>query len=1501
VSDQPQNPVDENSDMTFERDGTSQIERKLDALSPDYVQIDERQMEDLIDFAKQYARELRYTSVNADGTDVDWEAFFQGMDPDELIATETIVNFVNDRSRFSSAEARLLKRPHFVLFLVFLQLLQHSQNQMNKLTKRHLDFYYQQYLQITKKLGVPDRVAVLVDLARDVNWGELDAGTALDAGADSLGQTLIYKTEDRLLANHAQITQVKSLFVDQDVIDIASVYRIYQDYKSQFVEMFKIALGDSQPGDDLPPFESHAITFDFLVNQLSPFLNFVNDSMHMSFYEFKKLMEYKTYRYSDDGLAEWGEINDLLEQIGKYHDPDFSQDAFDNIRDFEANLRLAIDDPDGKKLMFEGVTEVQNIYDLYNEPTSRDSVNAAIIGDPLHFGTIEDFQRMMQLKVTIDSHWIEINSLLEDAARRRLNDLNYSLFDDDATMLDLMDFEANLQRALPDLDFPTLPGLQPPIATIDAFYALLLDIEAHFYMLAGDLDYILDKGAFLQDFFPDADSGNATNQAANSPITSEQWERIFSLLREAYHEKIAAQYYAEFEGLEEEYGDALFDEVLKMVLLKIHGATIVDRATQLEILDTYLPQSSYDSLESLSDKEKLSSDDKAELYRIARYLLRSHAATLTPYEIKWRNIFPMDDATQLTVSLGVTSEEETPRWETFGRKLEETSKDEPPPNVYGWAISSPILMLSAGTRTIELTLEFAGEQFNKNDISDLLKNGENDWRFYPFIVEVTTEDGWITPQSVTIAVVDSHANGAPKQDPNETPKSLKFTLSFDESIAAITPPPEDTMFYGHAYPFLRVMMRQNWDGQGYMTEYPKFKDLNLLQVNIFVDVKGLEPEQMQNDQVNLKPGKPFEPFGGAPSTGSNFYFGHAELNLKTLASLTLNMEWMDLPNQPLETHYTNYTLHDAIAASGLRVEVGLSDRRKKIVLASQDPLVDHKAIKINDDITINSIAAAIAHNHGDAIKYERLLNSITDPNDLLKWNRYFQWQLLAPDFQHRNFPSDAAKQSRALAIAIANEPKNITDGLYDINPPYTPKIKQLLIDYTSSETIVMDEYQSGEQIDKIYHIQPFGYAEVLPDEDPQTIIYPFLAQYLYEGELYIGIQDLVPRQTLTILFQMAEGSANPDLEVIPIEWHYLSGNRWIRLNEQISSDGTRGFINSGIIVFDLLPAQPSTLLPPECYWIRASIPRNPDAVCDIVDIHTQAVMATFVDNNNALDHLSMPLPEQSIQDLLQPRPDIKGVRQPYTSFGGKMPETDDIFYTRVSERLRHKNRAITIWDYEHMILEQFPEIFKVKCLPASRQKPGQVEIIVIPNVSNKIPFNPFEPKAPTDVLEDIEQYIARYTPVHARVNVRNAHFVPFRLRFGVKFNQGYNNEAYYVRKLNDDINRFLAPWAYDSTADIVIGGRIYDNVIINFIDEREYVDFVAQVKLFLWDEESKQFSIVLGTDDGYWLKSDRNDAVLVPTQNHQIDLISDFGYEVSTNMGINYMVVELDFQIAGDD
>ena len=155
------------------------------------------------------------------------------------------------------------------------------------------------------------------------------------------------------------------------------------------------------------------------------------------------------------------------------------------------------------------------------------------------------------------------------------------------------------------------------------------------------------------------------------------------------------------------------------------------------------------------------------------------------------------------------------------------------------------------------------------------------------------------------------------------------------------------------------------------------------------------------------------------------------------------------------------------------------------------------------------------------------------------------------------------------------------------------------------------------------------------------------------------------------------------------------------------------------------------------------------SVKDVQKLQPQAVKATFVDRSNDPNHFSQPLAPGSIQALVERDPVVQTIVQPYSSFKGRRQETSQAFYTRVSERLRHKQRALTTWDYERLVLENFPQIYKVKCLSQADQTnvPGaaQVIVVVIPDISNTAPFFPLEPKAPLYLLKEIETYLQTRT------------------------------------------------------------------------------------------------------------------------------------------------------------
>src|SRR5205085_6705299 len=103
--------------------------------------------------------------------------------------------------------------------------------------------------------------------APDTEQFLLPAGTLLRAGADSRGQDLFYRTDRDLIASHAQIDRLSSVYAEKRVIDIHSARVEYPGPRAEaFMNMLQIALGDPLPGDPLPPYPTGVpITYDTLL------------------------------------------------------------------------------------------------------------------------------------------------------------------------------------------------------------------------------------------------------------------------------------------------------------------------------------------------------------------------------------------------------------------------------------------------------------------------------------------------------------------------------------------------------------------------------------------------------------------------------------------------------------------------------------------------------------------------------------------------------------------------------------------------------------------------------------------------------------------------------------------------------------------------------------------------------------------------------------------------------------------------------------------------------------------------------------------------------------------------------------------------------------------------------------------------------------------------------------------------------------------------------------
>ena len=207
----------------------------------------------------------------------------------------------------------------------------------------------------------------------------------------------------------------------------------------------------------------------------------------------------------------------------------------------------------------------------------------------------------------------------------------------------------------------------------------------------------------------------------------------------------------------------------------------------------------------------------------------------------------------------------------------------------------------------------------------------------------------------------------------------------------------------------------------------------------------------------------------------------------------------------------------------------------------------------------------------------------------------------------------------------------------------------------------------------------------------------------------------------------------------------------------------------------------------------------------------------FSDQHNDPNHLALPLEKNKIAKLKNGNASVKTVAQPYASFGGKQSETSPAYYTRGSERLRHKNRSITAWDYERMVLEAFPEVQKVKCIPHAKfipglnrycwLAPGNVVLVVVPNLANKNAVDPLSPKVNGDTISRITEFINNHCGMQVKVKVKNPAYQKMQLDLKVKFHEGYEFN-FYSEKLKEQIRQYLSPWAYSTGKDITFGGNL---------------------------------------------------------------------------------------------
>ena len=706
----------------------------------------------------------------------------------------------------------------------------------------------------------------------------------------------------------------------------------------------------------------------------------------------------------------------------------------------------------------------------------------------------------------------------------------------------------------------------------------------------------------------------------------------------------------------------------------------------------------------------------------------------------------------------------------------------------GWSVSSSMFKLPEGRRTVTISWHFT------RSIPDF------DPSLFQFFM--TTEDGWHQLRNDQLWIAKSN---------NAKKLTMTFTLlNTDPAFTAYDPLVHGGQ-YPSANPAFRVLLKHD---EVTTYAYTKWKKAQLEDITLKVSAEGVRSLIFQNDVALLEASKPFNPFGPLPAIGNHFYVGHPDIFNEPLATAQLNIRWKEVPQANFSGHYQLYS--NSINNNSFKVKTAMLDRKEWHHFNGTANLF-HAQNAQNESV--------IGFNLSDLPSIDRKgASQLLEKWDYLTSHGFLRLTLSSPDdVQFKAFGHDLYNHVARTNANTSNQ----------IKQPYTPVIEQATLSYETKEVSLVDN-----AYDTFYHELPFGHRKVAVEGAGNPVrILPALPA---EGTFCIGLQKLNTPQSVSILFQLRSGSgdATESRTVTNVNWFYLRGDEWMPLDRlRISKDTTGNLLHSGIIRFDLPEDMDDQhmAMPTGHYWLKAEMPQYTAGIDWLQSIHLHAATLTEASPGSSPALIGPG-------EIKKPQSNTKGIavtQQPYASFDGRSAENEEEYYVRIHERLRHKDRGVAIWDYERLVLQQFPDLYKVKCLnhtnDVTEVAAGHVMVAVIPDLKNKSVKSPFQPKISSYQRLKIYEFLRERISPFIYLRVVNPVYEPLRLSFNVGFHPGYD-EGFYGRKLHQQIQEFLSPWAFESHESygrgLAFGGELHKSTLLKFVEDLPYVDFVNDFTMY---------------------------------------------------------------------
>lgn len=761
-----------------------------------------------------------------------------------------------------------------------------------------------------------------------------------------------------------------------------------------------------------------------------------------------------------------------------------------------------------------------------------------------------------------------------------------------------------------------------------------------------------------------------------------------------------------------------------------------------------------------------------------------------------------------------------------------------------------------------------------------------------FVLHLSTASGWLRIDRYDVLYTGNEEIG------------LKLVLGLTADAPAVTGCVGD--IHGNQWDTDLPILKLTINPEASLNVYSLLEPFCLDRVTINAGVTGARNIVAYNNISQLDPSKPFYPFGPTPTTSSYLALASPEAAKKLVSEFTIHLHWGDLPSgeEGFDGHYEGYSSKFRNSSFTARVNV-LSNgswqpqssaqiQTAPLFVARGKKLQEHQVIKVQSAEYLRPVEL-------DTTETELDLGLRTR-------NGFIKLTLASPEagFGHQEFPLKLSETLESNA-----KKRRVTKKNKLPRSPYTPLLNKLSVDYKATAILNINSTSSSDNIrhpDKLFRLHAFGAERVSPNGGNRSV--RFFKPFDQDGNLLIALSGSRLQGTTTLYFSLSDDSRRSRSGNSAIlDWSYLGHTGWIALSaERIIVDETKGFLCSGIVILDL----PSDLVKGRSdmqgnhFWLKIATDSPSASFSSLRSIRTHAVAL----ERSAEDGASFDA--QGSEDSLrwQPRKSIPGlarISQPDAFFDIGKQESRRQLNTRMSERLRHRSRAVTSWDYERLVLERFPMVGKVLCLPnrstaRSVDSPGSLLLVVTPRIQNPQAVVGKTPRLSAVHLNDIKDYVAGLGSPFATIEVTNPSYEWVQVRCAVvleKFAAG----GLFTEQLNEDIGRYLNPW--DNTGyGLKFCQPVKREDLYSYIYNLNYVRYVTDFSMLHINRNEAGYYYLGDSVKNEIIDGEAPDIIpnlqwslIVPLQRHHIEIIREVQPKAPDITGIRDLEVGSTFII----